>query len=501
MPLITSDKRNKSITMKLSLSRSASRGLILARRTLWLTLWFLIIPISLYSLWLDRGQSLAPLQTALMAIAIIGLIVVNLETVAVWYGRRQANTHTRGFLQHWFSRAELLPPGVSVTHVPADELPFVSVIVAAYLPNEQDIIVETLEHWLMQVEAPTAGWEVILAYNTPTRLPVEAQLQQLAQRFPALVLLPVAHSTSKAENLNVALQRVQGTMTCIFDADHRPARDCLMRAWAWLRYGDYDGVQGRNAIRNAQDNWLTRIIAVEFECIYGVSHYGRSLLADTALFGGSNGYWNTAAIRAVGFHPARLTEDIDATLRALLQGYRIVHDPNITTTELAPVTLRSLWLQRQRWSQGWMEVSGKYWCGVVRSPHLDQFQKTCWLIMLLYSLYFHTLIWQAIPISLSFALVDPGRDLGLETWNFVLMGVLILSMVVQVIVAIRPRSPGTPLSWGDGATFCLLSPLYFWFKSAIALVAFYNHLCGSRTWHVTQRTRVKSKPWAVGSRS
>ena len=40
-------------------------------------------------------------------------------------------------------------------------------LVAAYLPNEQDIILETLEHVLLTVQRPPGGLEVILAYNTP----------------------------------------------------------------------------------------------------------------------------------------------------------------------------------------------------------------------------------------------------------------------------------------------------------------------------------------------
>ncbi|NJL49877.1 MAG: glycosyltransferase [Leptolyngbyaceae cyanobacterium SM2_5_2] len=310
--------------------------------------------MGVYLLWLHRGHTLGLLQMALVAVSILGFGVINSETAVVLYDRYSRQpTRKRGLLQRLGGKPVSVAPPQRQT-VP---LPFVSVIVVAYLPNEQDIIEETLTHWLTQVQTPEAGWEIILAYNTPSRLPVEARLRKLARQFPQLVLLPVRRSRSKAENLNAALRQVKGEMTCIFDADHYPNPNCLGLAWEWLAQGQYDGVQGRNIIRNAQDNWLTNLIAVEFECIYGISHYGRSLLADTALFGGSNGYWRTSVIRHLGFRPARLTEDIDATLRGLLGGYRIVHDPAIVTTELAPDHLRGLWLQRQRWSQGWLEVA------------------------------------------------------------------------------------------------------------------------------------------------
>jgi len=480
--------------MKLSLGWSAEIFWLPIRRLLGLGFWSLVVPTGLYSLWLYRGHSLLPLQIGLMVISFLGLVVVNSETIAVLHrSRPETDLSTRGLLQRLLSRQTTVTDPIPVAIAP-QRLPFVSVIVVAYLPNEQDIILETLEHWLTQVEKPVRGWEVILAYNTPTRLPVEAQLEELSRRFPELILLPVQGSTSKAENLNAALEQVRGDMTCIFDADHLPARDCLMRSWAWLQHGQYDGVQGRNIIRNYDDNWLTTLIAVEFECIYGVSHYGRSLLTDTALFGGSNGYWRTSVIRSIGFCEARLTEDIDATLRALLQGYRIVHDPAILTTELAPDHLKSLWLQRQRWSQGWIEVAAQYLRRVWRSPHLDPFQKVGWLIMLLYSQYFHPIIWQAIPIALSLALMDPERSftLTMQVWNWSMMGLLTLSIVIQVWVAIRPRFSDASLSLTHGVIYCLLSPFYFWFRSLVALVAFYNHLSGSRTWHITRRSRRKA---------
>lgn len=472
--------------MKLSLALVAGPVLVKARRLLWLNLWLLCIPTALYIVWLNQGYTLALLQMALLAVAFIGLTVINAETLAVWFHHRDRHDpHRRGLIQHWLRGRQL---GGASSLTPA--LPFVSVVVVAYLPNEQDIIEETLGHWLTQVNPPAAGWELILAYNTPTYLPVEERLRELAYQYPALVLLPVSRSRSKAENLNAALKQVRGEMTCIFDADHHPAADCLSLAWAWLGGGAYDGVQGRNIIRNAGDNWLTHLIAIEFECIYGVSHYGRSLLADTALFGGSNGYWRTAAIRSLGFFPMRLTEDIDVTLRGLLKGYRLVHDPAILTTELAPNSLRGLWLQRQRWSQGWLEVAWAYMDRIGRSPYLDLAQKTYWVLMLLFSQCFYPLVWQVVPMIVSTNFINAHRDLAFEHLNLVMMGLLTLSTVFQVALAVKLRPQDCNYSRRHGVLYCLLSPVYFWLKVLIGMVAFYNHLCGSRVWHVTARTQM-----------
>lgn len=469
--------------MKLRLALFAEPVLAMARRLFWLSLWLVWLPTVVYVFWLNQGHNLALIQGTLFLISIVGLTMINAETAVVFYHYYLRHC-PRGLLQRWLRTGHnRLHPSTSLP-LP---LPFVSVVVVAYLPNEQNIIEETLVHWLTQVETPAAGWELILAYNTPVALPVEGQLRQLADHYPTLILLPVSQSQSKAENLNAALRQVRGEMTCIFDADHHPPPSCFNLAWRWLAQGDYDGVQGRNIIRNARDNTLTQLISIEFECNYGITHYGRSLLADTAIFGGSNGYWRTSALRSLRFYASRLTEDIDATVRGLLRGYRLVHDPAIITTELAPTTLQGLWLQRQRWSQGWLEVAWLYTDRMRRSAHLDPVQKAYWMLMLIFSQCFYPLVWQAVPMMIGIHWSGSDRDLAFENLNLAMMVLLSFSTVLQVNLAIRLRPQECNYSRRHGWLYCLLSPAYFWLKVIVGMVAIYNHLSGSRVWHVTAR--------------
>lgn len=55
-----------------------------------------------------------------------------------------------------------------------------------------------------------------------------------------------------------------------------------------------------------------------------------------------------------------LTEDIDSALRAFSHGAKAVHDLNVTSFELAPVTFQAFWKQRLRWAQGWAQASGRH---------------------------------------------------------------------------------------------------------------------------------------------
>ncbi|MGW7577497.1 diguanylate cyclase domain-containing protein [Streptomyces sp. NPDC054765] len=92
---------------------------------------------------------------------------------------------------------------VTRPETPGAPYPPASAVIAAYLPNEAATIVDTVESFL-RLDYP-GELEIVLAYNTPHPLPVEDTLREIADRDPRLVLLPVAGSTSKAQNINAAV--------------------------------------------------------------------------------------------------------------------------------------------------------------------------------------------------------------------------------------------------------------------------------------------------------
>ena len=417
------------------------------------------------------------------------LVWISEATIIVfWYSSTSKKNRRRGLLQ----RCLRFTRPTSATHSairlePKRQLPRCSLIVVAYLPNEQNIILDTLKHILMTIEKPQGGLEVILAYNSPVQLPVEDDLKHLAALYPELRLLHVKTSHSKAENLNAALQIVTGEITGILDADHRPVADCLKRTWRWLESDWYDVVQGRNVIRNHNYNLLTKIISVEFEFLYGVSHLGRSILLDTAIFGGSNGYWRTSVLHHLQFCPDMLTEDVDISMRTLLGGYRIVNDPTIISTELAPIDIQSLWFQQKRWIQGWLEVALKYQWLFWRSDKLDVWQKLYWTMLLLYSTGFFAV---GLPILLIISgLFFSNNSFPSQSHDYVwLMTVLSLVMeLYQTLAVMKVKNSISRLCLSDLTLYWLFVPLSFVFKNIIIIAAIYDHLLGKTEWVITRR--------------
>jgi membrane-bound metal-dependent hydrolase YbcI (DUF457 family) len=120
--------------------------------------------------------------------------------------------------------------------------------------------------------------------------------------------------------------------------------------------------------------------------------------------------------------------------------------------------------------------------------------------MLLFSQGFYPLVWQVVPMLLSIYLSRSTRDLNFENLNLLLMGLLTLSVVLQVAVAMGLRPAASTYTRRHGVLYCLLSPIYFWLKALIGMVAVVNHFSGSRVWHVTARTKRKPNRWMVALR-
>lgn len=364
-------------------------------------------------------------------------------------------------------------------------VPKTTFIVSAYLPNEISVVESVLSNLLKKIIRPEQGLEVILAYNTPNMEEIEQRLKQMAYDYPDLILANAYKSRSKSENLNYALDIASGEMIVLIDADHIPSEDCLSRAWRWLDEG-YDAVQGRCKIRNGSDSYLSGLIEVEFEAIYGISHYAKSLLFDSALFGGSNGYWKADVIKRLRFRKDMLTEDIDVTLRALLSGGKIVHDRSIISTELAPMTMSGLWYQRKRWAQGWFQVSVRYQKDVLISKILNLRQKFLWTTLLMWRVIYDIASHFIWPILCSYWLYRDRLELPMTPFIWFSLFFTLLSGPMETIAAyknsVEPRPSGTRF-----IRYAFLTFFYTSFKNFIQVVAIRDELAGERSWVISGR--------------
>lgn len=375
---------------------------------------------------------------------------------------------------------------------PATPYPPASAIIAAYLPNEAPIIEDTVAAFL-RVQYP-ARLQVILAYNTPRDMPeIEQRLQAIARENPRFTAMRVQGSTSKAQNVNFALPYATGEFSAVFDADHQPDPESFRRAWRWLSHGA-DVVQGHCFIRNGAASWVARMVAIEFEQIYAVSHPGRARLHGFGIFGGSNGYWRTSLLRELRMHGFMLTEDIDSSMRAVVAGRRIVSDPHLVSRELAPETMQALTKQRLRWAQGWLQISLKWIVPALRSQHLSLRQKLGMLQLLAWREVYPWVSMQIIPLVAWWAIRE-GSLWRLDWFIpiFVVSTLFTLSTGPgQILFTYRLADPALKRHrswfWFYVATSTLF---YAGLKNAWNRIAHYKEWRGETAWVVTPRVAAK----------
>jgi cellulose synthase/poly-beta-1,6-N-acetylglucosamine synthase-like glycosyltransferase/GGDEF domain-containing protein len=441
-----------------------------------------------------RGRLLIPFQLAAVVLlswvlpffAYLGLDAIGLDiSYFIYIAVVIALAATAFFiwLEGWAALRRIDPPAE-----PGSPFPPATAIIAAYLPNESATVLETLQAFL-RIEYP-APLQIILAYNSPRAMPIEAELNELAARDKRFLPLRVEGSTSKPQNVNAALAEVRGEFVGIFDADHLPEPDGFTRAWRWISTGA-DVVQGHCVVRNGDTSWVARMVAVEFEAIYAVSHPGRARLHDFAVFGGSNGYWRTEVLRQTRFYSAMLTEDIDSSIRIASYGRKIVCDPGIITRELAPITLRHLWNQRVRWAQGWYQVSLRRFWESMRSPTFSLRQKAGIFWLLGWREVYPWIADQMFPLIAFWSLKFGGLD-KLD-WL-----IPIFVMTTLFTLSVGPGQTLLAYRLGDGVirrrkgwfwSYLIFSSLFYTeFKNIAARIAQLNEWMRVRSWKITPRS-------------
>lgn len=352
----------------------------------------------------------------------------------------------------------------------------VTAVIVAYLPNEHEVIFDTIAHFQKLDFA-----RIVVAYNTPQPMAAEADLEALI----GVTVIKVPGSTSKADNLNFLLDTdaIETEYLAIFDADHEPEAGSVIKASNWLSEG-YDAVQGRCIVRN-RDSSFTQVIGAEFDTVYRLLHNSRFNLSGTAIFGGSNCYWRLDALGQFRFKKV-LTEDIEVSLRALASGVRIAHDPNIISTEEAPETLAALWKQRVRWSQGWLEVTVNHSRRVLFSKHLSLWARFYWFYNLIYREMFSLLSFSIVFVLLSYLFFEAGQDSPVFLWTtiFTIGSIFVCSAISKATCDHGQYKYAFALNMLATFPFTLL-------KSIITTMAWTRHITKDQKWETTARSSRK----------
>jgi cellulose synthase/poly-beta-1,6-N-acetylglucosamine synthase-like glycosyltransferase len=173
----------------------------------------------------------------------------------------------------------------------------------------------------------------------------------------------------KAGALEAGLKVAQGTFVAIFDADFIPPQDFLVRTLPYFAADEKVGmVQARWGHINADYSLLTRIQSILLDAHFVLEHGGRNRAACFFNFNGTAGVWRRSAIESAGgWQHDTLTEDLDLSYRAQLQGWKFVFLPDLVAPAEVPVEMNSFKSQQHRWAKGSIQTCIKLLPIILRS--------------------------------------------------------------------------------------------------------------------------------------
>lgn len=186
-------------------------------------------------------------------------------------------------------------------------------------------------------------------------------MRALASELGCQYLTRADNLHAKAGNLNHALAHSQGEVIAVFDADHAPRRDFLVRTLGYFDdssvafvqtpqdYYNLDSYQHRKPPRS-------REVWTEQALFFRVIQRGKDCW-NAAFFCGSCALVRRSALERIGgFATGTITEDLHTSIRLHAAGFRSVYHAESLAFGLAPESIEPFITQRVRWGQGAMHV-------------------------------------------------------------------------------------------------------------------------------------------------
>ncbi len=182
-----------------------------------------------------------------------------------------------------------------------------------------------------------------------------------AKQFEIAVLRRSNRQGYKAGALQLALEQADEELIAVFDADFTPTPDFLVRCVPYFIHNEKLGIiQSRWTHINREYNVLTRAIAIGIDVHFLIEQTGRFAGDCLQNFNGSGGILRTnALVEAGGWQADTLAEDLDASYRIQLLGYRVLYLRDVHSPGEIPPTVPSYKKQQGRWACGSLQTAKK----------------------------------------------------------------------------------------------------------------------------------------------
>ncbi len=281
-------------------------------------------------------------------------------------------------------------------------LPTVDVMVPTY--NESAELIETTLIAARQMSYPAGKLRVFLLDDGGTEqkrgdadprkagaaLARHNELQELCARTGATYMTRSRNTHAKAGNINAALARTDGDLVVIFDTDHVPTEDFLLRSVGhFLRDPKLFLVQTPHFFINPDP--IERNLGTfermpsENEMFYEVGQRGLDFWGASFFCGSAAVLRRSCLMEIGGIQGTSITEDAETALELHARGYTSAYVARPMVAGLSPETFVGFIGQRSRWAQGMIQIL------MLKNPlfkrGLSTAQRLCYLSSMIFWLF------------------------------------------------------------------------------------------------------------------
>jgi glycosyltransferase XagB len=382
-------------------------------------------------------------------------------------------------------------PGSHPADLSDDDLPAYTVVIALY---RESSVVEDLVKAIDSFDYPKGKLDIKLVVE---QRDVETLGRIVELRLPAryeVVVAPSGKPQTKPRALNIALSSARGDLIVVYDAEDIPAPDQLrLAASHFAADKNLDCLQGRLAIRNHSESWLSKLFAVEYAILFDIINPGLCALNLPIPLGGSSNHFRIRSLVGVGaWDEWNVTEDADLGIRLARFGYR-VKALDSDTWEEAPYELGIWFRQRVRWQKGWMQTL------IVHSRHPIFFcrdlgpRRAVAATTVIAGAIFGCLFWPAFAVGTIWRVLTVGQG-ALSPWremSDVFTYILALSGVWAILLPAVLAAKFRRLNLTIG--LIVLFPVYYILVSAATWMAILDLTLRPHYWAKTAHGRSRQE--------
>ncbi|MGI9534239.1 MAG: cellulose synthase family protein [Thermodesulfobacteriota bacterium] len=164
----------------------------------------------------------------------------------------------------------------------------------------------------------------------------------------------------KAGALEEGLKKANGDFVAIFDADFIPPADFLKKTIDYFTDPDVGIVQTRWGHLNLNYSILTKAQSILLDGHFAIEQPTRFKHGVFFNFNGTAGILRKTCIQSSGgWQHDTLTEDLDLSYRAQLDGWKLVYLKDVVSDAELPVDMNAFKSQQHRWAKGGIQTAKK----------------------------------------------------------------------------------------------------------------------------------------------